>query len=227
MIHEVFSVYLYAVPALHKDPDIQILDINEQTQFTLIEHDQMYDCKWNPEELNEDDYDESSEIKFSIENWLFQINPMTKVPLGWVPRHELPRQIARNQFAVLHTDTNAGSFSFKQTTNSFSKIQFGISLVVVKKQTKNLNISYSSSLLSFVPDVLDYSGKNAIKEFCRMWRAKTDEIVILNDMKSCPCTLESARMDPDLNVDFTCSSTEPDCHENVKAHRCFLFNLTT
>ena len=213
---------IYIVPALHKDPDIKVFNNFSQTQFTLIEHDTVHNGSWNTNELNQDDFDETGEIKFYIENWLFQtIQGVTR----WLPRNELIRPTQRLWFKLLRNDSKNGTFSFKQTTRSPAKLRFIISLVALKKVTKNLEILYTSSLLSFVPNLSSGSGIDAIKEVCQVWRNKTVDVVNPNDLKSCPCTLESARVDPNLAVDFTCSATERDCHENVRAHRCFLMNL--
>ena len=214
---------MYAEPAVYKDPDIEVLGNINQTQFALIQHDTVYNCKWDTDDLGGDDFNETEpdEIEFSIENWLFQLHPVTNVS-RWLPRHELPRRTLREQFTVVKSDHKNGSFYFKQTTNFFARFQFGLSIVAVKKKTENLEILYTSSFLSFVPDV---GSENATKEICQMWNAKTNEIVKPDNLTSCPCTLESAKMNPDLDVDFTCSATEPDCHENVNAHRCFLVSI--
>ena len=210
---------LYTVPPLHKYPDIQILN---QTQFGLIEQDTLYNGRWNTHQLNQNNYNESGTIKFFIENWMFRTHPITKVP-RWLPHHELPKRIQRLQFQISQSDIHNGSFSFTQTTLPLAIAQFAINIIVVRKQTENLNITYTSSLISFVPKISSgFLGRNEVKEFCRRWISQTNEIVKADDLTYCPCTLESAKMDPELVVDFTCSSIEPDCHENINAHRCFL-----
>ena len=182
----------------------------------------MYNGAWNTVELNQNDFDEPGEIKFFIENWLFQTHPITRVP-RWFPRHEFRGSSQRERFTILQSDYDIGQFSFKQTTKLTVKMKFDISIIVVRKETQSLNITYTSSLLSFMPDgFFSFSAKSAIKELCHMWTAKTNEIVKPDDLGSCPCTLESAKMNPNLHVDFTCSSIQPDCHENLNAHRCFL-----
>ena len=218
-------MYMYAEPAVYEDPNIEVLDNINQTQFALIQHDTMYNCKWDTDDLGQDDFNETEpdDISFSIENWFFQVHPVTGVP-RWLARHELT-PFQRNLFKVVESDHKNGFFSFKQTTNAFAKIQFSLSIVALKKQTENLKILYTSSLLSFVPKISGFSGENAIKEFCQRWNNRTDEIVNSDSLTSCPCNLESAKMNPDLDVDFTCSATERDCHENVNAHRCFIISI--
>ena len=76
-----------------------------------------------------------------------------------------------------------------------------------------------------MPEIAGFVVKGAVKEFCRRWNTITDEIVKVDNLTNCPCTLESARMNPELVVDFTCSATKPDCHENVNAHHCFLKSI--
>ena len=217
MCNLISFVCIYTVPPLYKEPDILIIDKN-QTLFELIEYNTVYNGTWNTYELNNNDFQESGETKFFIENWLFQNHPITRVP-RWIPRHEFS---TRSQFHVLQTDDNNGFFSFKQTARTIRGAQFLIYIIAVRKQTQNLNITYTSSLLSFLPRSSRFSGKNAIKDLCHTWRIKTHEIVHPDYLESCPCTLESAKMDPNLSVDFTCSLIEHSCQENINAYRCYL-----
>ena len=220
LYHLYSCTYVYTVPAKFKDPDILILDNANETTSGLIENDKIYNVTWNSDKLNQNDYNETGVFKFYVENWLFQVHPVTRVS-RWFPRHEHPGITIRRQFRIIHFDSKNGLFSFKQVTKSFAA-QFVISIIAVRKQTENLNITYTSSLLSFLHSTLGYLGRDAIKEFCHSWYTKTSEIVTAEDLTSCPCTLESAKMDPYLEVDFTCSATEPGCHENINAYRCFL-----
>ena len=215
---------LYTVPALFDNPDILILDDINRTQFGLIDNDRVYNARWNTDKLNQNDFNETGTISFAIENWMFEIHPVTEIP-RWLPRHELPRRTLRSQFQILQSDSDIGVFSFMQTTKSFAKIQFTISIIAVRKQTENLSILYTSTLVSFVPEILGFSSRNAVKEFCRSWNSRTDEIIKADYLTNCPCTLESATTNPDLVADFTCSSTVPGCHENVNAYRCFLKSI--
>ena len=213
-------IRIYTVPSVYKEPDVLIIDKN-QTQFELIDYNTVYNGKWNAYELNNNDFQESGETKFFIENWLFQKHARTKVS-RWIPRHEFAVAVIRISFHVLQTDDNNGFFSFKQITSAPVRFQFPISIIVVRKQTQNLNITYTSSLLSFLPGRLGLSGKNAIKHWCNKWHASTNENINPDYLESCPCTLEFAKFDPDLSEDFTCSPVEPGCHENINAYRCYL-----
>ena len=215
---------LYTVPALFDNPDILIIDYINQTQFALIKHDTTYNARWNIDQLNQNDFNETGKISFSIENWMFQIHPITRT-LRWLPRHELPRETQRSQFQILQTDVNNGVFSFRQTTKLLAKTQFVINIIAVRKQTESLSILYTSTLVSFVPGILVFSDDNPVKDFCHRWYTSTDEIVKADNLTNCPCTLESATMNPELAVDFTCSATKPGCHENINAHRCFLKSI--
>ena len=216
-------VCVITVPALHKDPDVQIVNNTSGTTFALIEHDETYSGKWKVEELNQDDFNETGEIKFSIENWLFQIHPSTKVP-RWIRREELRIFLQKTAFKLGENDTDNGSFTFKQDTQTSGRRKFSTEIIVLKKETENLEILYTSSLLSFAPPS-NQKGVAAVKDICREWRTKTDEKINNETLTKCPCTLGSAKMDPYLVPDFTCSVVEPDCHENVNAHRCFLMKL--
>ena len=207
------------VPAVHKDPDIQIFDDKNQA-VELIKRDIFYNGTWDTEILGNDDFNETdpSKIKFSIEDWLFQ-NLQNANVFGWIRRKDFSR--LKNQFFVKNNQTK-GFFSFKHSANVFAEIQFGLSVVAVRKQTKNLEIIYPSTFLSFLP----ISGENAFRKYCQMWTTGTKEVIKTDKLKNCPCTLESAKINSNLKTDFTCSSTETDCHENVNAFRCFLMNIT-
>ena len=215
-------VHIYTVPSVYKEPDILITDDKNQTHFELIEHGKVYIGKLNAYELNDNEYQESGETKFFIENWLFEKHPGTRVS-RWLSRHEYQSVSRRSAFHVLQTDDNNGfQFSFKQTTKALARFQFPISIIAVRKQTQNLNIIYTSSFLLFLPYSSHLSGKNAIKHWCNKWHASTNENINPDYLESCPCTLVFAIMDPDLSVDFTCSPVKPGCHENINAHRCYL-----
>jgi len=205
------------------EPDVQVFNNMNATKFALVDRDRTYDCTWNTEELNQNDYNETGEIKFSIENWLFQTHPVTNIA-RWLSRQELHKS-QKHLFQVLDSNIENGTFTFKQTTRTTPRFPFDISIIVVKKQTENLEILYTSTLLSFVPRFINHRGREAIIEFCKFWSDKTTEIVRPEILRSCPCTLESAKMNPNLYTDFTCSATEPNCHENVNAYRCFLIKL--
>ena len=214
MCNLISFVRIYTVPSVYKEPDILITDDKNQTQFELIEHGKVYIGKLNAYELNDNEYQESGETKFFIENWLFEKHPRTRVP-RWFPHHEYPAVSRRYAFRVLQTDDNNGFFSFKQVTRAPARFQFPISIIAVRKQTQNLNITYTSSFLSFLP-------RGLIKDWCYKWHARTNKNINPDYLESCPCTLVFAIMDPDLSVDFTCSPVKPGCHENINANRCYL-----
>ena len=209
----------FTVPPLHKKPDIEVLDSLNGTEFALIENSKLYNGKWKPEELNNNDFNETGEVQYFIENWLFQPHPRTKVP-RWVNRIALPSVSQNTAFKLTKnaTDLDKGTFSFMQTTRATVQAKFFVAIIVLRKVTENLNLTYTSSFLSFIP-------KGAIKDLCNKWSVNTLEKLDHTKLKRCPCTLRSARMEPDLFQDFTCSSTQPGCHENVKAHRCYVMKL--
>ena len=225
MMYNYYVLYVYTEPALHKDPDIQVFDDKNRTNFVILERETVYYCTWDANNLGKDDFNETepSKIKFSIENWLFQEHPKTKVS-RWIHRQDLREESRRKQFVLKNKNFKGeSSFSFMHTADERANIvKFSLSVVVVKKQTKNLEIMYVSTFLSFMPR----KGENAINIYCQLWRQKTDEIIKTDNLPSCPCTFESAKINPDLKVDFTCSATITDCHENLNASRCFLMNIT-
>ena len=209
----------FTVPALHKNPDIEVLDNLNGTEFALIEHSKVYNGKWKTEELNNNDFNETGEVQYFIENWLFQPHPRTKVS-RWVNRNTLQSSSQREAFELMKNDLDKGTFSFKQTTKAAAQARFSISIIVLRKMTQNLDLTYTSSFLSFMPI-------GAIKDLCNKWSDKTPETIDYTKLKRCPCTLQSAKMEPDLSQDFTCSSSQPGCHENVKAHRCYIMKLNS
>ena len=210
------------VPAVYKEPTIQVMDKDNQTRFALIERGTVFNGKWNTVELNRRDFNESGKFNFSIENWLFQTVPTTR----WFPRHKSVKMTIRNQFKLIQKNDDNGFFSFQQNIKAQAMNRFNVVIIVIRKQTESLEILYTSSLLSFVPVSSGESGKNAIKEYCREWSNRANEINIdIKNLTNCPCTLESAKVDPNLDVDFTCSATQHNCHENVNAYRCFLMKI--
>ena len=215
--------YMFAVPALHKQPDIEVLDNVDGAQFALIEHLKVYNGKWKTGELNTNEYNETGEIKYYIENWLFQYHRRERVT-RWTSRKALPLRLQREAFILMQSDTDKGTFTFKQNTQTLAKPAFIIGIIVVRKVTENLELMYTSSFLSFMPMILNASGRKAIREFCSKWSDSPSE-KINTELKKCPCTLQLAKMDPDLSQDFTCSVTQPGCHENVNAHRCYIMKL--
>lgn len=209
-----------AVPALHRDPDIQILDDNNVTEFTLIEHGKTYNGSWNPIHLNQDDYNEGGSITFTVENWIYLVTNVGR----WISRQDLGTT-QKSFFKVIQSRSDNGSFSFMQTTRALRGNQFGVMIILVRKQTKHLNIIYTSSFLSFLPTHL-ITGGSPVQQFCQKWyQSRFLSDIDSEKLKGCPCTLEAAKMDPTLKLDFTCSPTEPQCHENVNAHRCYLMKL--
>ena len=211
----------FTVPALHKNPDIEVLDNLNGTEFALIEHGRLYNGKWKTEELNNNDFNETGEVQYFIENWLFQLHPGTNVS-RWVNRETLRSVSLRTAFILTKNDLDLdqGTFSFMQKSKAAKQGRFSVSIIVLRKMTQNLNLTYTSSFLSFMP-------QGAIKDLCNQWSDKTPEKIDYTKLKRCPCTLQSAKMEPDLSQDFTCSSSQPGCHENVKAHRCYIMKLNS
>ena len=207
----------FTVPALHKDPDIQIFDHNQT--HTLIEYERLYYGKWNTEDMNQDTYYEGGKIRFSIQAWVFQTHPITRIA-RWQSFSE--SRYLRRRFQVTQSNISSGLFSFLQSSRLSRVTKFHINIITLTKLTKNMEIIYTSLLLSFIPVGRGLVGRAAIVEFCVKWKLTTDEIIENNSITCCPVNLESAKIHPYFVEDFTCSVTVPDCNENIKAHQCYL-----
>ena len=111
---------------------------------------------------------------------------------------------------------------FTQTRNEFKHSNFDISIVALIKRTKHLNITYTSTLFSFMPEFSGTDAADAIS-YCDRWLKNTPN-VSSSKLNSCPCNLQSIRGDPEFFIDDTCSSSKSllKCHENVGAERCYL-----
>lgn len=204
--------YIIIVPAVFKEPDIHIYDDSGEKEFAVIDNEQPYTAEWNYEQLNKDQFKENGTISFTLENWFFFLSSR------WNQRTSVQKK-----FVILN-DYNNGTVQFMQGTNRFAKFQFDISVIVLVKQTKNLKIMYTSSVLSFAHKLFekDITRESAIVEYCNIWVGESNENVSNSDLEACPCTINAVRFDPDFISDPTCSSTSRECHENIDAFQCYL-----
>ena len=177
-------------------------------KFAVIENEKTYSATWDSEMLNQDEFEENDTISFSVENWWY----FFKMDL-WVRR-----QVTK--FEVFETNYTNGSFKFKQLIDRLRTFTFDVSVLVLIKHTKNLDIWYTSTILSFAPK----PSTNSILEYCDSWFKETNELIEVDDLQSCPCNLESVVLDPEFISDPTCADGS-DCHENVGAVRCFLKSI--
>ena len=71
-------------------------------------------------------------------------------------------------------------------------------------------------------------GKPGIMEYCRNWLKGTDNKINSTELISCPCNVQTARGDPDFEIDDTCPSSKPKlkCHENVGAETCYIRQIS-
>ena len=202
---------------MFKIPDIHIFDGDKEIEFALIGNQQNYIAKWNSEQLSKNEFKENGTISFKLENWFYFLGQRWR-----------QRGAAQNLFvADENADYNKGNVTFRQSTNAARRFQFDISVIVLVKQTKNLKILYTSSILSFAPRLfnVDYTRDAAILQYCNLWFAENIENIDHNDLQTCPCTIDVVRFDPDFIIDPTCSSTNRKCHENIHADLCFLKHL--
>ena len=118
-----------------------------------------------------------------------------------------------------------GVVTFKQLSSQLKLGRFDISVLVLNKQTKHLNILYTSTLFSFMSNVArGNTGTTAIMQYCDNWLKKSNATIRSSALVSCPCNVQSVRGDPDFEIDDTCPSSKPQlkCHENIGAERCYL-----
>ena len=204
--------------AVYKKPDVKIFKEKSDTEaeFALIEYNRMYHATWDPDILNANEFNEPGNITFKLQNWIFGL-----IRKDWIDR-ESRSGSQGHFFQIINNNANKGNITFKQNTNRRSNAKFDMSLLVLIKTTKNLEILYLSSFLSFLPKPSGVSGKRAITKYCQDWHTKTSEKLSSSRLSNCPCTLTTAMFDNDFQVDPTCSSTKTDCHENVDASRCYV-----
>ena len=186
------------------------------TEFALIEHNTNYTAKWDPEILNVNEFDETGDVSLKFQNWIFGVNLKT-----WFDRRK--RKGSQADFLdIINNETDKGIVTFKQTRNEFSATKFDMSLLVLIKATKNLEIHYASSFLSFLPKRGGFTGTKAVINYCQTWHNKTKERLNSAQLTNCPCKMKSVMFNKDFESDPTCSATKTDCHENVDANRCYL-----
>ena len=194
---------------MYKVPDLRTVYNEAEVKFAIIENDNTYSATWDSEMLNQDEFEENDTISFSVESWWYFFS------IDLWARHPVAR------FNVFETDYTNGSFKFRQRTNRRRTFTFDVSVLVLIKHTKNLDIWYTSTILSFGPRLFSAST-NLLLEYCDLWFKETNELIKVDDLQSCPCTLESVKLDPEFISDPTCQADGSDCHENVGAVRCFL-----
>ncbi|XP_065894428.1 protein mesh-like isoform X2 [Dysidea avara] len=202
------------VLAVFKTPDVHIYDGDGELEFALIEYGRPHMARWNPEQVKKDQFKENCTITFSVENWFFFLG-------GWQKRgHGLP------VFNIVHTDYDNGNVTFLQRINRPRIFHFEISVIVLVKHTKNLNIMYTSSILSFAQKLFgQFTGETALLKYCNLWFAESNEIIKHSALQACPCTVEGIIFDPEFVSDPTCSSFARKCHENINAAVCYLKSL--
>jgi len=222
--HIDFNNCCLLVSAVYKDPDVHIYDNQENLEFAMLYNDVIYSAKWNTEQFNKDQFKENGTISFDLENWFFLQGRR------WIKRRSIFQQGRPDPpFQILDKDYDNGNVTFKQAINKPIRFQFDISLVVLLKKTRNLNILYTSTILSFVPK--GFSDQAGILEYCTLWLNDLSNTAVQRDnLQNCPCTLTSVRLDPDFTTDPTCSSSSSKCHENVKtenveATHCYIKNV--
>ena len=209
---------MFSEPSELKAPDIYIYDYagNDTDELRIIENEKLYRAQWNAEKLNRDQFKENGNISFTVEIWLFLKNHK------WI-KQKILQQRQSALFKIEFSDYNNGMMIFKQNTNKPRKFHFTISVIVVMKHTKNLNIFYTSTFLFFAPKLSGASDNNVILNYCNLWLKETREIVHHRDLESCYCTEDIVHSDPDFITDPMCFLNGKSClKDNVT---CYLKRL--
>ena len=202
---------------MHKAPEVHISDPAGEKEFAVIDNLVDYTAIWDSEQLKKDKFKENGTIFFTLENWFYFLGKRWR-----------QRGAAQNLFVVdKNADYDKGNVSFRQSANAPKRFQFDISVIVLVKQTKNLKILYTSSILSFAPRLfnVEYTRDAAILQYCNLWFAESIETIDQNDLQTCPCTKDAVTYDPNFISDPTCSATSRKCHENIEADLCYLKNV--
>ena len=192
---------------MYQEPDIKIYKGDNTKESLFIEQDVEYTATWDPEILNIDEFNENGSISFDFQNWIFGLRNK------WIDRKERSR-VDPNFLKIISDQTTKGIITFSQNIDNLAGGTFDMSFLALTKKTKNLEISYTSTLLSFL-------DKDVIS-VCQTWHNKTKDRLSTSDVGSCPCNMKSAIFDDDFESDPTCSVTNTECHENVNANHCYL-----
>ena len=191
------------------------MDDGQKKEFSVIEYERHYNATWLTRKLNQDQFDEGGDISYQFQNF------------HWF--NEKWRNRGSSVFKRSYTNYSEGVVTFIQSRKRLAFGKFDISVLVLNKKTKHLNILYTSTLFSFVPNVGGgKTGAAAIMEYCNTWLTATRDKVSSSALVSCPCNVQSVRGDPDFEIDDTCPSSKPQlkCHENIGAERCYLHQIT-
>ena len=188
--------------------------------MAIIEYQKLYNATWNNNTLNRDELTGTSDIKYELQNWHW-FNDQR-----WRNRNEKQRRNTKPQFDLNSENYTEGFVTFIQTRNQLRFGTFDISLLALNKITASLSILYTSTLFSFMPNVGE--GKAGIMQYCRNWFNMTQDKISPTELISCPCNVQTARGDPDFEIDDTCPSSKPKlkCHENVGAETCYIRQIS-
>lgn len=157
--------------------------------------------KWNAQQINRDEFNEGTDINFRFESHMFSVNK------GWVKRPPPQR------FNTVRQSFKKGTVIFRQTVNP-SQYEFSIYVIAVIKQTANLEIMYTSSILSYMP-----RGATTLEEYCDMWSSRTNQILNSDDLKNCPCNLDSVNLNSDFLAEPKCELPGGNC---VDGNQCYI-----
>ena len=132
---------------------------------------------------------------------------MFSVNNGWV------KQSPRRRFNIVRQNFKKGTVIFRQTVSP-SQYEFSIYVIAVIKQTVNLEIMYTSSILSYMP-----GGATISEEYCDMWSSRTNQILNSDDLKNCPCNLDSVNLNSDVLAEPECELPGDNC---VDGNQCYM-----
>jgi len=195
---------LTLVSSMDKNADVQVYDSSDQTGFTILDHNRRYFAKWNSEEINKDEFDEGDNINYSFRSYMFTEDSR------WINTQLLNPRLLRTS----RENYNRGSVMFRQTITQSSPFTFKIFVVSVVKQTANLEVMYTSSILTFIPKV---DGEKSAKKYCDLWSKQATQILFSNDLNNCPCHLNSVQSNSVL--DPTCKLSHGNC---VDGNQCYI-----
>ena len=211
-LHVIILCIFFVVAAHHKEPEIHIFDDGHEKEFSIIEYERHYNATWLTRKLNQDQFNEGGNISYQFRNFHWFDNKRWKNRRSALFKHS-------------YANYTEGVVTFMQLSNRLSFGKLDISVVVLIKRTRHLNILYTSTLFSFMSNVgKGKTGAKAIMEYCNIWLTGTPDKVNSSALVSCPCNVQSVQGDPDFEIDDTCPSPRPQlkCHENVGAERCYL-----
>jgi len=64
-----------------------------------------------------------------------------------------------------------------------------------------------------------HKGATTVKEYCNKWSNSTNQILNSDDLKNCPCNLDSIELNSDFVAEPTCELSSENC---IDGNQCYI-----